>query len=221
MGESNSRWMVVWTAAGALATAGGVVVAVLVAGSPEAEPTSQPPAGDPNAVVTTTTTSTSSKVTTRTTARSPRPAEPTTRNVGDRQEKEFDLQGKLSDEFANCDPKRDLTAETAAALNCVATNSGPSRKPLVIQFPGTSAMDAFYDSERRGLTGGGNCSAGQNYTGTWKWNGVIKGQMVCKKGTTFRIFWSYYGEKIGFAAESENAAELYQWWSKHGCKAIS
>src|SRR4051794_24291414 len=100
MGESKSRWMTVWTALGALATAGGVVATVLVAGSSKDNPGTVPTDVAIQTVVTTTSSS-SGPSTTRTGKTSTPKSGSRSQSSGDDisflQEKEFDLQGKLSD----------------------------------------------------------------------------------------------------------------------------
>jgi hypothetical protein len=223
MGESKSRWMTVWTALGALATAGGVVATVLVAGSSKDNPGTVPTDVAIQTVVTTTSSS-SGPSTTRTVKTSAPKSGSRSQSSGDDisslQEKEFDLQGKLSDVFTNCTPRRDLSSEVTAALNCVSSVSGPSLKPLVMQFPSSSAMSDHYADEHKSLSKSGDCGLGEDYYGTWKRNGVIVGQSVCKRGSKFRMYWSYYSEKIGIAAEGEDARQLYQWWSNYGSKVI-
>lgn len=230
MADSKSRWLTVWAAVGALATVGGGLATVLVAGASDDKQVvlQRDDSAKPTTVTITTTETTTTTTLSKTTESSPSDTDTTTRtktqSTSTLAEQEERLRKKLTGVFTSCEPRRNLNlaVDTVAALDCATATAGPSTKPLVIQFADASNMSDFYSKERQGVDWNGNCAQGQEYFGTWHGgDGNVAGKSVCTQGSSrFRIYWGHDRENIGIIAEGGNAFLLFQWWSAYGSHAV-
>lgn len=129
---------------------------------------------------------------------------------------EQDLAGLVSNGWLSaCESAEDGTA--AAALNCTASASGPTRRPLVLSFDSSSAVADWMTSEKSKFQvtdSSGRCMSEQDYKGTWNNDSVPQGALVCHwtGDGYFRVAWSYDDKSVVVVAESKQAADLITWW---------
>jgi serine/threonine protein kinase len=121
-------------------------------------------------------------------------------------------------EFHDCTPALDEEGDSVvAAINCdTQTSSGPTRRPLILRYADTDAMDRYLADLAEGVPSGdrGNCEKGEASTGTWEYKDRTIGRMICVwHDDRFKIVWSYDQLKILVIASDEDADELYSWWA--------
>jgi hypothetical protein len=109
--------------------------------------------------------------------------------------------------------------DVLAAVNCSATTSGPTLRPLAELLTAGSGQTWFQDNTH-GFTNRNNCVAGE-YVGTWH-NSYTSGPLGCTiwSNGTLRIVWVVGGE-VALIAEGSDYQAMYSWWRSNSCPALS
>ncbi len=90
-----------------------------------------------------------------------------------------------------------------AALNCSATASGPTNRPLV-ELLNAGTAETWFENEASGVSNDNDCVDGE-YDGNYTHDSVVTGQLVCKVESSglLRMAWLIDGN-IGVIAEGSD-----------------
>jgi hypothetical protein len=111
------------------------------------------------------------------------------------------------------------SGDVLAAVNCSATTSGPTLRPLAeLLTPGSG--ENWFQANTRGFTNSDNCVGGQ-YLGTWH-NSVASGPLGCTiwSNGTLRIVWVVDGN-VALIAEGSDYQAMFNWWRSNSCPVPS
>lgn len=109
--------------------------------------------------------------------------------------------------------------DVLAAVNCSATTSGPTLRPLAELLTAGSGQ-TWFQNNTRGFTNSNNCVGGQ-YVGTWH-NSYTSGPLGCTiwSNNTLRIVW-VVGTEVALIAEGSDYQAMYNWWRSNSCPVLS
>ena len=109
--------------------------------------------------------------------------------------------------------------DVLAAVNCSATTSGPTLRPLAELLTAGSGQ-TWFQNNTRGFTNSNNCVGGQ-YVGTWH-NSYTSGPLGCTiwSNNTLRIVW-VVGSNVALIAEGSDYQTMYNWWRSNSCPVLS
>lgn len=104
--------------------------------------------------------------------------------------------------------------DVVAAVNCDSVQTGPSLRPLVVQFSDLNAAEEWFDSNTTGFVDQDDCAAGYRL-GTWTHDYAVSGLLGCAylNGTDFRMVWILDNSLIGVIADGTNGQVMYDWWT--------
>lgn len=115
-----------------------------------------------------------------------------------------------------CTSRADLEGNgIIAAVNCQAVETGPTDRPLVVQFSSISAAQSWFSNNTAGFPDKGDCAEGYKL-GTWSHNYITAGTLGCAytgEGN-FRMIWVIDSALIGVVADGSNGAAMNIWWAK-------
>ena len=111
------------------------------------------------------------------------------------------------------------SGDVLAAVNCSATTSGPTLRPLAELLTAGSG-ETWFQNNTRGFTNSNNCVAGE-LVGTWH-NSVASGPIGCTiwSNGTLRIVWVVGGD-VALIAEGSDYQAMYNWWRSNACPVPS
>lgn len=103
-----------------------------------------------------------------------------------------------------------------AAVNCSATASGPTKRPLAEMLSAGTA-ETWFANQASGVSNDNDCVDGE-YDADYDHNGVVTGQLVCKieSNGLLRMAWLIDGN-IGVIAEGSDHEALHTWFGSYGC----
>ena len=109
--------------------------------------------------------------------------------------------------------------DVLGAVNCSATTSGPTLRPLAELLTAGSGQ-TWFQNNTHGFTNSNNCVAGE-YVGTWH-NSYTSGPLGCTiwSNGTLRIVWVVGGE-VALIAEGSDYQAMYNWWRSNSCPVLS
>jgi hypothetical protein len=104
--------------------------------------------------------------------------------------------------------------DIVAAVNCDTVQTGPSLRPLVVQFSDLDAAEEWFDSNTTDFVNQNDCAAGYRL-GTWTHDYAVSGLLGCayRSGTDFRMVWILDNSLIGVIADGTNGQVMYDWWT--------
>jgi serine/threonine protein kinase len=109
--------------------------------------------------------------------------------------------------------------DVLAAVNCSATTSGPTLRPLAELLTAGSGQ-TWFQNNTRGFTSTSDCLAG-SLVGTWH-NSVASGPLGCTiwSNNTLRIVWVVGGD-VALIAEGSDYQAMFDWWKSNACPVPS
>lgn len=109
--------------------------------------------------------------------------------------------------------------DVLAAVNCSATTSGPTLRPLAELLTAGSGQ-TWFQNNTRGFTSTSDCLAG-SLVGTWH-NSVASGPLGCTiwSNNTLRIVWVVGGD-VALIAEGSDYQAMFNWWKSNACPVPS
>jgi hypothetical protein len=132
---------------------------------------------------------------------------------------EQQLVSKLKpDLLTSCKGRSDLEGGgVVAAVNCQSVKTGPTKRPLVVRFPGIGSAQAWFRNNTDGFVDQGDCAGGHRLT-TWTHKDVAAGTMGCSYTTdgNLRIVWVINNALIGVIASGSDGSAMYNWWKDSG-----
>ncbi|MFC6085937.1 hypothetical protein [Sphaerisporangium aureirubrum] len=127
------------------------------------------------------------------------------------------LVGKLKTSvLTDCDPTpKEENDNVVAAVNCDATRTGPTKRPLVMQFVSVEALKSWLATRSEGLPSTG-CSTGDSAR-SWNNEGTRKGTLVCKPGSddNYLTIWTFDAAAVAVIAEAGDRDTIRDWWAKN------
>ncbi len=121
-------------------------------------------------------------------------------------------------DLTNCSGRPDLeTGGVVAAVNCQSVQSGPTERPLVVQFADAAAALTWFQDNTAGFVNQDDCADGFEL-GTWNHDGLLEGPWGCHyaSGSDFRMVWVADTSLIGVIADGSDGATMYSWWANWG-----